>query len=86
MLPLLLETKGHDRCLINEAYYCALVTVMFFEMHFVNHHLSCVQVRHKPGSTATEDGYGHEIRDLGRRGMIVIMYVAKTKEQRLLCI
>ena len=29
------------------------------------------QVRHKPGCTATEDGYMLEISDLGRRGIVL---------------
>ena len=31
------------------------------------------QVLHKLGCTATEDGYGLEISDLGRRGVVVSM-------------
>ena len=37
------------------------------------------QVQHKPGCTATEDGYRLEISDLGSRGIHCIIYVAKTK-------
>ena len=29
------------------------------------------QVRHKPGCTATEDGYRLEISDLGRKGIVL---------------
>ena len=38
-------------------------------------------VRHKPGCTATEDGYRLEISDLGRRGIVLSQFicVAKTK-------
>ena len=31
------------------------------------------QVPHKPGCTATEDGYRLEISDLGRRGILLSM-------------
>ena len=31
------------------------------------------QVRHKPGCTATEDGYRLEISDLGSRGIVLSM-------------
>ena len=30
------------------------------------------QVRHKPGCTATKDGWGHEISDLESRGIVVL--------------
>ena len=29
------------------------------------------QVLHKPGRTATEDGYGLEISDIGSRGIVL---------------
>ena len=31
------------------------------------------QVRHEPSCTATEDGWGLEISDLGRRGIVLSM-------------
>ena len=37
------------------------------------------QVRHKPGCTATEDGWRLEISDLGSRGIDCTIRVAKTK-------
>ena len=37
------------------------------------------QVRHKPGATATEDGQGLEISDLGSRGVVLSIRIAKTK-------
>ena len=37
------------------------------------------QVRHKPGCTITEDGKRLEILDLRRRGIVLSIYVAKTK-------
>ena len=36
------------------------------------------QVRHKPGCTATEDGYRHEISDLESRGIVL----SKWRKQR----
>ena len=36
-------------------------------------------VRHKPGCTATENGYRLEISDLETRGIVLSGYVAKTK-------
>ena len=36
-------------------------------------------VRHKPGCTATEDGYRLEISDLGSRGIVVSV---KRKQRR----
>ena len=37
------------------------------------------QVRHKPGCTTTEDGKRLEISDLGSRGIVLSIYIAKTK-------
>ena len=36
------------------------------------------QVRHKPRCTAKEDGYVLECLDLGSRGIVLSIYVAKT--------
>ena len=36
-------------------------------------------VRHKPGCTATEDGYRLEVSDVGSRGIVYSIHIAKTK-------
>ena len=42
------------------------------------------QAKHKPGGTATEDGWRLEISDLGKMKCCTI-YVGKTKAAKLIC-